>query len=168
MSDDVFGKALDWGTKDGAPPIGAHCCRALTLFWTFNDLAASYEAARRGEKQFKRPDTGQLVDNISDIETIGPMLRLVGVCNANPLEPTGKFDEPRKVWRCIHAREDNGFRCAIYDKRPKMCRTYPVNVLGSVCQYHSCQSTFCPDHPVNAKEESDAPQQELQPRSAQS
>jgi Fe-S-cluster containining protein len=145
---DVDGRPLDFGTSGNVKPAGGHCCRCLTLWWTFEDLAASYEAAKAGHQTFVRPATGQVAENVQDILTLGPMLRLVGVCSENPL--TGDpFDEPRKVWRCIHQRDD--FTCGIYETRPEMCRRYPWSSETKVCQYDHCGSTSCPGHRSNVK-----------------
>lgn len=138
---DIHGKPLDFGTPDGKPPTGGHCCRGFTLFWTFNDLAAAYDAATAGKITFVRPATGKEVDLPDDILTIGPLVRLVGVCSANPL--TGEvFRDPRKVWRCAHQLID--YTCAIYDRRPEMCRRYPSSRHGSRCRFLHCQSVDCP------------------------
>jgi Fe-S-cluster containining protein len=139
------------GEHSNVKPLGGHCCMCLTLYWTFMDLATSYKSAIAGGTTFVRPATGETVPNVADILTIGPMIRLVGVCDENPL--TGdKCDPPRKIWRCIHNRPD--FTCAIYDKRPLMCRKYPGQQAGgdvsksdNVCQYTYCQSLDCPGHP---------------------
>jgi len=148
---DIFGKPLDFGTKDNSKPTGGMCCQCLVLFWTNADLKASYEAASAGEHTFVRPESGERVQTIADILTIGPMLRRVGVCDENPL--TGdKFPEPRKVYRCAHQRED--YTCAIYDKRPAMCRAYPETTLDQSshsCQYRHCGSVDCPGHVANEK-----------------
>ena len=153
---DIHDKPLDFGTPENVKATGGHCCRCLVLYWTFNDLAASHASVLAGKKTFVRPDNGQEVENIADVLTIGPMVRLVGVCSENPLGGE-KFPEPRKVWRCAHNKAD--FTCAIYDKRPTMCRAYPgmqaggdVSKKDNVCQYTYCQSTECPGHPSQRRE----------------
>lgn len=113
------------------------------MFWTVEDLRASYEAASKGETHFVRPGTSEKVPNILDVLTIGPMLRRVGVCDANPLGGD-KADPPRKIWRCAHQQAD--YTCAIYDKRPWMCHQYPKNAEGGLCEYTHCQSVDCPGH----------------------
>jgi Fe-S-cluster containining protein len=104
-----------------------------------------------GMTTFIRPETGETAPVVADVLTIGPMIRLVGVCSENPLGGE-KFPEPRKVWRCIHNMDD--FTCTIYDRRPLMCRSYPqlqaggdVSKTDNVCQYTYCGSTACPGHP---------------------
>lgn len=142
---DIHSKPLDFGTPGNVKPAGGHCCKCLMLFWTFYDLNASYNSAKAGGTTFKRED-GTVVENILDVLTIAPMLRLVGVVNENPLSG-GAGCEPRKVWRCIHCNETNDFKCDIYDRRPMMCRAYPGQSLGNEdgrCQYPYCQSVDCP------------------------
>lgn len=142
---------LDYGTTDGSKPTGAHCCRAFTLFWTFDDLVESYRVATTTDaKTFVRPATGQKMDLPLDITTLAPMVRLVGVCDRNPLAGD-KYREPRKVWRCAHQRDD--YLCAIYDRRPQMCRTYPKNQKDGRCQYVHCQSVDCPAYEGKATDE---------------
>jgi len=139
----MISKQLDFGTPNNEKPKGGHCCRAFTLFWTFEDLAEAYNAAMRGETKFTRPATGEHLDLPDDIIIIGPMLRLVGVCDVNPLSGID-IGEPRKVWRCIYQREDCS--CMIYDKRPAMCRRYPSD---GECSFKDCQSTDCPGYRGN-------------------
>jgi Fe-S-cluster containining protein len=143
---DVFGKALNWGTADGRPPTGAHCCRGVALAYPFLDYAAAYEAAINGRTTFTRQD-GALSELIPDILVVGPMIRMVGVVDRDPFGNNPTLCVPRKIWRCIHCIEADGFRCAIYDKRPQMCRTYPADTPGSKCEFRTCGSTHCPNHP---------------------
>jgi Fe-S-cluster containining protein len=134
---------LDFGTPSNEPPTSGQCCRALALGWSFLELDASYKAAVAGKETFTLA-SGKEVPLIPDILTIGPMIRLVGVCEGNPLGG-GKYHEPRKVWRCIHSQPD--FTCGIYDRRPAMCRTYPMNLPLGKCEYLGCQSTLCEFYP---------------------
>ena len=150
---DVFGKPLDFGTQDGEPPVAGHCCHSLVLFWTFDDWVRCYEAASARLTTWTRAD-GTRHELIPDVLTIAPMLRKVGVCASNPLAPELPFSEPRKVWRCAHQRDD--FTCAIYDRRPAMCRTYPSNADGGRCEFYNCNSTVCQFRPTATKENSDA------------
>lgn len=130
---------MDFGTLNNDLPTGAHCCRAFTLGWSFQELNASYLAWAAGKKTFRNHDG---VDTllIPDIQILGPMLRLVGVCRGNPLGK-GFYPEPRKVWRCVHNRRD--YTCGIYDSRPRMCREYPKNLAEGRCEYSSCQTATC-------------------------
>jgi Fe-S-cluster containining protein len=146
LAHDVFGKPLDWGTKDGKPPVGAMCCRGVCLSHPFLDYDASYKSAVAGRKTFCRTD-GVESYNIPDVLTVGPMIRLVGVVNRDPFGVRPDLCPPRKVWRCIHANEANDFRCDIYEKRPQMCRMYPANVEGGKCEFKTCGSVHCPNHP---------------------
>ena len=143
---DVFGKELNWGTKDGKPPVGGHCCRGVALAYPFLDYDASYKAAAAGKTTFIRQDGAESY-LIPDILTVGPMIRLVGVVDRNPFDEDATRCQPRQIWRCIHCNEANGFRCDIYDKRPQMCRKYPANAAGGRCEFLTCGSTHCPNHP---------------------
>jgi Fe-S-cluster containining protein len=143
---DIFGKQLDWGTHDGMPPRGGHCCRGFALQHAFLDYDASYRSAVAGGATYIRQD-GVEVPNIADVLTVGPAIRLVGVVDRNPFDADATRCQPRKVWRCVHCREDNGFLCNIYDQRPAMCRAYPGNAPSKRCEFTTCQSTHCPAHP---------------------
>ena len=144
---DVFGKPLEWATKDGCPPAGAHCCRAVALSYPFLDYDASYKAAVAGNTTFTRQD-GAESGLIPDVLTVGPMIRLVGVVDRNPYDPDSvERTVPRKVWRCVHCNEDNGFRCDIYANRPQMCRSYPTSAPEGRCEFRTCGSVHCPNHP---------------------
>ena len=143
---DVFGKPIDFGTPGNVLPRDAHCCHCLALGWAFEEIDASYRSAAAGGTHFTRLD-GTVDTNVPDVLTIGPMLRRVGVVAANPLGG-GPFPEPRKVFRCVHI-DDDGL-CKIYERRPAMCREYPLNLKGRRCQYLSCQSTVCKFRPQMA------------------
>jgi len=135
-----------FGTPGNAIPSDAHCCRALALGWSFSELDRCYKAAVVGGKTFVR-DSGASEELIPDILTLAPMLRKGGVVAANPLGG-GPFPSPRKVFRCAHIGDDG--LCKIYDRRPSMCREYPLNLKGRRCQYLSCQSTVCKFRPQMA------------------
>jgi Fe-S-cluster containining protein len=144
---DIFGKPLDYGTPDNDPPAAGHCCRAVALWWPFIDMHNAYEAVKRGEATFIRSD-GVESPIIEDILTIGPMIRLVGVCAGSPLA-TEKWTEPRKVWRCIYNGPAPDFKCMIYDRRPQMCRRYPPN---GKCEFTECKSQVCEYSAKEAKQ----------------
>ena len=142
---DVRGRPPDYGTPNNNPPAGAHCCYGLALGWAFLEIDASYKSAKSGGTHFTRLD-GTVAENIPDVLTLGPMLRLVGVFASNPFGG-GNFPEPRKIWRCAHAGPAPDYRCAIYDRRPALCREYPTNLRSGRCEYLNCQSPVCKFRP---------------------
>ena len=144
---DVFGHELDWHTTDGAPPMGALCCRGFALTYTFLDYDAAYKAAIAGKSTYTRQD-GTEAPIIADVLTVGPALRLVGVVDRNPFAAEGTVERcpPRKIWRCVYNNESNDYRCDIYEKRPSMCVKYPSNTPSGRCEFTTCASTHCPAH----------------------
>jgi Fe-S-cluster containining protein len=115
-----------------------HCCRGFVLGGlTLKDIKENHRRSRiSGEMEGiwpqKLEDGRYLHGPIDEIGVIVDMLFEVDKVDA--AEPMSWVDRRHNAQRfsCRHLKGD---RCAIYDRRPHLCRAYPN---GRACEYRHC------------------------------
>lgn len=108
------------------------CCRAFVLPFSPEKL----------EQEARSPSSRYMTDMVM----LADMVRYVGRRMVNQItgEPYGIGGH--HVYSCRHLGSDG--RCRIYRWRPHVCRIYHR------CEFpNHCQSSWCPAHPSNQKEE---------------
>ncbi len=93
-----------------------HCCKRFALEFSYTEIQEDYTLWRKDRSQSKIPQ----------VEIIAPMLI--------PLRANPKHSE--YLYTCKNLDKDGN--CTIYEKRPQMCRDFPMKDVG--CHFWKCTS----------------------------
>lgn len=126
MSDDVKDPIREEARCTG------HCCRSFFLPATPSELAWQGELHAMAERGEPLPEGARL---FRDGPQIAGMVVHLGAFHRNPIGDSraATMSEPGNFYRCRNLLANGD--CAIYSRRPWMCRVYPRD---SVCEYASC------------------------------
>ena len=130
--------------KKPADRCTGHCCTALTVPFSPEQLRAAYERWNKGGHEPIRMAGIAPADTklYQDIHLIAPMLTHLGFfkkapvrqVNPNDDDVLGKSSDGAHYYACKHFDRKQKV-CTIYEIRPAMCREYPY---GKPCNYAGC------------------------------